>query len=181
MLRLGYGMYFGRTPNATLETALTQTGSLKGDLRFFMRPTDNLNAGGAPPFPYVLAGEPASVVKPGAVEFAPPSATPRSTRPSRPWKKTLPGHVLLAASAVVSLGRRLPVTFDANIDPAVNPQTITYAVVDGNGLGPDQDPADHRAVLCLLALQHLVHRLLRPPQSQLPAGHADRQPRQLHL
>ena len=67
LLRLGYGMYFGRTANATLETALTQTGSLKGDLNFFMRPTDNLNGGGAPPFPYVLAGEPASVVKPGAV------------------------------------------------------------------------------------------------------------------
>ena len=40
MLRLGYGMYYGRTENATLETALTQTGSLKGDLNFFMRPTD---------------------------------------------------------------------------------------------------------------------------------------------
>jgi hypothetical protein len=30
----------------------------------------------------------------------------------------------------------LPVTEDANIDPASNPQTITYAVVDGNGSGP---------------------------------------------
>ena len=28
VLRLGYGMYFGRTENLTLETALTQTGSL---------------------------------------------------------------------------------------------------------------------------------------------------------
>ena len=42
VLRLGYGMYYGRTENATLETALTQTGSLNGDLNFFMRPTDNL-------------------------------------------------------------------------------------------------------------------------------------------
>ena len=50
-------------------TALTQTGSTKGDLNFFMHPTDNLNAGGAPPFPYVLAGEPLSMVKPGAVEY----------------------------------------------------------------------------------------------------------------
>ena len=65
VLRLGYGMYFGRTENSTLETALTQTGSAKGDLKFFMRPTDNLNSGGAPPFPYVPAGEPGVVVKPG--------------------------------------------------------------------------------------------------------------------
>ena len=47
VLRLGYGMYFSRTPNAVIETALTQTGSLKGDLNFFMRPTDNLSGGGA--------------------------------------------------------------------------------------------------------------------------------------
>ena len=44
VLRLGYGMYYGRTKNLTLETVLTQTGSLNGDLNFFMRPTDNLNA-----------------------------------------------------------------------------------------------------------------------------------------
>jgi hypothetical protein len=37
VLRLGYGMYYGRTENATIETALTKTGSLKGDLSFFMR------------------------------------------------------------------------------------------------------------------------------------------------
>src|SRR5258708_17941719 len=57
VLRAGYGMYAGRTSNGVLETALTQTGSLKGDLNFFMRPTDNLQfkAGGAPPFPYPIA------------------------------------------------------------------------------------------------------------------------------
>ena len=42
VLRLGYGMYFGRTDNATLETAVAQTGSLNGDLNFFIRPTDGL-------------------------------------------------------------------------------------------------------------------------------------------
>ncbi len=136
MLRLGYGMYFGRTPNATLLSALTRTGSLKGDLNFFMRPTDNLNAGGAPPFPYVLAGEPASVVKPAAAEFAPGFHNDEIHQAVAAVEETLPGHVRMEASAAISLGRRLPVTFDANIDPAVNPQTITYAVVDGNNSGP---------------------------------------------
>ncbi|MGD0546786.1 MAG: carboxypeptidase regulatory-like domain-containing protein, partial [Terracidiphilus sp.] len=72
VLRLGYGIYYGRTENATLEMALTQTGSLNGDLSCFMRPTDDLpnHGGGAPPFPYVPAGLPGSVLKPGAVEFA---------------------------------------------------------------------------------------------------------------
>ncbi|MFZ0746202.1 MAG: carboxypeptidase-like regulatory domain-containing protein, partial [Terracidiphilus sp.] len=112
VLRLGYGMYFGRTENATLENALTQTGSLKGDLNFFMRPTDNLNAGGAPPFPYVLAGEPASVVKPGAVEFAPDFRNGEVHQAVASVEESLPQHIHLEASAEASLGRRLPVTLD---------------------------------------------------------------------
>jgi hypothetical protein len=136
VLRLGYGLYFGRTENATLETALTQTGSLKGDLNFFLRPTDNLNAGGAPPFPYVLAGEPGSVVKPGAVEFAPKFHVPEVHQAVAGVEESLPGRVVVTASAVVSLGRRLPISMDTNFDPAVNPGTITYGVVDDSGKGP---------------------------------------------
>jgi hypothetical protein len=136
VLRLGYGMYFARTPNSTIETALTQTGSLNGDLSFFMRPTDNLNAGGAPPFPAVLAGEPASVVKPGAVEFAPNFHNSEIHQAEVAVEERLPGHVEATASAVASLGRRLPVSIDANFDPSVNPGSITYAVVDATGAGP---------------------------------------------
>ena len=138
VLRLGYGMYFGRTENLTLETALTQTGSLNGDLNFFMRPTDDLpnSGGGAPPFPYVLQGTPGSVVKPGAVEFAPNFHNSEIHQAVVAVEETLPSHVEVTASAMVSLGRRLPISIDTNFDPAVNPGTITYAVVDGAGAGP---------------------------------------------
>ncbi|MGA8042340.1 MAG: carboxypeptidase regulatory-like domain-containing protein [Terracidiphilus sp.] len=136
VLRLGYGMYFGRTPNLTIENALTQTGSSKGDQYFFMRPTDNLAAGGAPPFPYVLAGEPSSIVMPGAVEFSPNVRNGQVHQAQATVEEDLPGRILVDASAEMSLARHLPMTMDANIDPAVNPRTITYAVVDGNGLGP---------------------------------------------
>ncbi len=139
VVRLGYGMYFSRTRNSLVETALTQTGSLKGDLNFFMRPTDNLNAGGAPPFPYVLAGAPANIVKPGAVEFAPNFRNGEIHQAEADLEETLPGRIHLEASAIASLGRRLPVTFDANIDSAA-PETITYAVIDGNGSGPVKSP-----------------------------------------
>src|SRR5260370_26664861 len=126
-------MYFGGTKNSVLERALTQTGSLKGDLNFFMRPTDNLTAGGAPPFPYILAGEPATVVKPGAVEFAPQFRNPEIHQGEATVEETLPGHVQVTASAVLSPGRRLPVTIDTNFDPTNNPGTITYGVVYGLG------------------------------------------------
>jgi hypothetical protein len=136
VLRLGYGMYFGRLENAALETALTQTGSINGDLNFFLRPTDNLYGAGAPPFPYVLAGEPATMVKPGAVEFAPSFRGSEAHQGVAAIEESLPGHVQLTASVLASLGRRLPISIDTNFDPAVNPGTITYAVVDGTGKGP---------------------------------------------
>ncbi|HWT66544.1 MAG TPA: hypothetical protein VN151_10565, partial [Terracidiphilus sp.] len=138
--RLGYGLYFSRTPNATLETALTQTGSPKGDLKYLLRPTDNLYGGGAPAFPYVLAGEPASSVKPDAVEFAPGFRNGAVHQAAASIEQAMPGHIRLAADVAVSLSRRLPVLFDANVDTSVNPGTITYTVVDGNGTGPIKTP-----------------------------------------
>ncbi|MGA9063192.1 MAG: carboxypeptidase regulatory-like domain-containing protein [Terracidiphilus sp.] len=133
VLRLGYGMYYGRVENATIETALTQTGSLKGDLYFFMRPSDDLQrgSGGAPPFPYVLSAPPGSVVKPGAVEFASNFRNPEVHQAVAAIEQPLPGRVELTAGAMLSLGRRLPVSIDTNVnlDPSAQ-QTITYYVCD---------------------------------------------------
>ncbi len=140
VLRMGYGMYFGRTENATLETALTQTGSLKGDLSFFIRPTDGMNpltyTSDAPPFPYVLQGPPASVVKPGAVGFAPRFRNPEVHQAVVSVEEALPNHIQITAAAIASLGRRLPISIDTNLDHPTSAQTITYGVVDGTGKGP---------------------------------------------
>jgi hypothetical protein len=138
VLRLGYGIYFGRTENAVLETALTNTGSLNGDLNYFLQPTDNLNSGGAPPFPYVLTGPPGTVVKPGAVQFASSFRNPQIHQAVASVEEILPDHFELTAAAELSLGRHLPVSIDTNLDPTALPQTITYAVVDGTGKGPIQ-------------------------------------------
>ncbi len=144
VLRLGYGMYYGRTANATIETALTQTGSLKGDLNFFMRPTDDCQhcSGGSPPFPYVFSGQPSSVVKPGAVEFAPNFRNPQVHQAIAAIEQALPGRVELTAGAMLSLGRRLPVFIDTNLaSPPIVPQSqqlqsITYTVCDQVPTGP---------------------------------------------
>jgi len=135
VLRLGYGMYFRRTPNAVLETSLTQTGSMRGDLNFFIRPTDQLSGGG-PPFPYVLTGQPDGAAKPGVVEFASTFRNGEVHQAEVSIEETLPGHLHVEASGVASLGRKLPITMDANIDAVTNPKTITYAVVDASGSGP---------------------------------------------
>jgi hypothetical protein len=139
VLRLGYGMYYGRVENATIETALTQTGSLKGDLSFFMRPSDDCQScsGGAPPFPYVFVGEPSSVVKPSAVGFAPNFRNPEVHQAVAAIEQPLPGHVELTASAMLSLGRRLPVFIDTNLAPPTSLPTITYTVCDQAPTGPN--------------------------------------------
>lgn len=136
ILRLGYGMFYSRTPNLGLLNALTQTGSHNGDMDYLFRPTDNLNSGGAPPFPYVLNGAPGAAIEPGAVEFAPAFHNGEVHQAALSLEESLPAHIHLEAGAAVSLGRRLPSTVDANFDPSLNPGTITYAVVDGNGSGP---------------------------------------------
>jgi hypothetical protein len=129
-------MYFSRTSNQVIETVLSQTGSFNGDLSFFLRPTDNLNQGGAPPFPYVLSGAPGSVVKPGAVELASHFRNPEIHQAVAVVEGRLPWHIQVTASAMLSLGRRLPSTVDANLDSPTPAQTITYAVVDASGAGP---------------------------------------------
>lgn len=140
VLRLGYGMYYGRSENATLETVLTQTGSPNGDLYFFIRPTDGYtsatNTSSAPPFPSVLSGTPGSVVVPGAVEYAPNFRNSEVHQALVAVEQRLPGRVMLTATAMVSLGRRLPISIDTNFNPAVNPGTITYNVSDKTGKGP---------------------------------------------
>lgn len=140
VLKIGYGAYYGRTSNAVLEDALTQTGSLKGNLRYFVRPTDNLSRGNAPAFPYVFAGIPGTVQKPSALEFAPHFRNPEIHQGEVAIEESLPGRVVLDVAAMASLGRRLPMVQDTNIDPATNPGTITYAVVDASRKGPIQAP-----------------------------------------
>ena len=180
VLRLGYGMYYGRTANATLETALTQTGSLRGDLSFFMRPSDDCQfcSGGAPPFPYVFAGQPSSVVKPGAVEFAPNFRNPEIHQAVVSVEETMPGRVELTGSAMLSLGRRLPIAIDTNFNPAVNPGTITYSVKDPTGKGPIKTT---QITVPFYASWPSADWNRRPAQSRLPANYRDHEPRELHL
>ena len=196
VLRLGYGMYYGRTENATIETALTQTGSFNGDLNYFIRPTAGLNPSRSPAalrsFPYVLAGPPANVVKPGAVEFAPNFRNPEVHQAVAAIEQPLPGRVELTAGAMLSLGRRLPVSIDTNLDPStarrrpspipcatrLPPGTNQYPVWPARP-GPHQSHEDHGSLLRFVAVGGLPQRLAIEhcrrwlDQSRLPADRPD--------
>jgi len=140
VLRLGAGLYYGRIDNDVILAALTQTGSPSGDLNYFFKPTDP----GAPPFPSVFPEPPATVITPGAVSFASRFRPQQVDQAIFSLEQQLPNHWLLTANAMTSLGRRLPISIDTNIAPALTstgaPQTITYAVVDPSQLGPIKVP-----------------------------------------
>jgi hypothetical protein len=136
VVRLGAGLYYGRIDNSVALAALTQTGSVYGDLNFFFRPTDT----GAPAFPYVFPVAPTTSVTPGAVSFAPNFRVQEVDQAIFSIEQELPSHWIVTASALASLGRHLPISIDTNLAPAVTspgtPQTITYAVVDALQAGP---------------------------------------------
>ena len=140
VVRAGGGLYYGRIDNAVLLAALTQTGSLNGDLNLFFRPTDT----GAPPFPTIFPGVPQTVVTPGAVAFAPHFRPQQVDQAVMSLEQRLPSHWLVNVSAMTSLGRRLPISIDTNLQRALNvdgkPQTIVYDVEDSIGAGPIKTP-----------------------------------------
>ena len=152
VLRAGAGLYFGRIDNGTALAALTQTGSANGDLNFFFKPTDNSISNPtnpnpcepAPCFPYVFPVQPQTIVKPGAVSFAPNFRSQEVDQAVVSVEQELPSHWLVSVSALASLGRRLPISVDTNLGQTLDangkPQTITYDVVDTLGAGPVKTP-----------------------------------------
>jgi hypothetical protein len=141
VLRAGAGLYYGRIDNSVVLAALTQTGSLNGDLDYFFKPTD----ADAPPFPTVFPVPPQTVVTPGAVAFAPNFHLPEVDQGVVSLEHKLPSHWMVSVSALASLGRRLPISIDTNLVRAMdangNPQTITYDVTDVLKGGPIKTPS----------------------------------------
>jgi hypothetical protein len=58
-------------------------------------------------------------------------------------EESLPGHIEVTASAMVSLGRRLPVAIDANLAQPGAEQTVTYNVCDEVPTGPNNTQCGH--------------------------------------
>ena len=80
-----------------------------------------------------FSGPPASVVTPGAVEFAPNFRNPEVHQAVAAIEQPLPGRIELTASAMLSLGRRLPVFIDTNLGPPdVNADHHVYRVRPGS-------------------------------------------------
>lgn len=135
LVRGGYGVYYGRTPNGTIFNALTQTG---------LRDTNNLpdltrtvvgisvlpTTTGAPVFPNTLSAFPSNLATSTTVfRLDQNFENPRLQEVNIGFEREIISNLSVSASFVYTKGDRLPVTFDTNLpEPAF---TRNYLLPDG--------------------------------------------------
>lgn len=129
VLRAGYGMYYARTPNQTIQNALTQTGltdPARNTIALTLQPTDPL----APPYPSILPTLPASfqgatTISRLATDFEQPRVQDVTAGVShelfRGWS--------VSATYMHTVGDAMPLNFDTNLPEAQF--TRTYQLPDG--------------------------------------------------
>jgi Carboxypeptidase regulatory-like domain len=129
-VRGGYGIYYGRIINATIFSALFNTGSPSGQLSYSF----SASSPGAPHFPQVLSAAPSGGKGSNIVFFDPNFKLPQIHELDLTLERQLGWNTVLSVSYMGSLGRHLPTWRDNNIAPSTS--NITYTVVDPTGEGP---------------------------------------------
>ncbi len=115
MIRAGAGLYYGRIDNAVVLAALTQTGSLNGDLNYFFKPTRTpARRPSQAVFP-ATAGDRSDARSgfPFAANFRPQEIDQAVFGIEQELPE--PSGCITGANAMTSLGRRLPISIDTNI------------------------------------------------------------------
>ena len=139
-LRAGYGIYFGRTPNAQISNALTNTGVASAQQQASIAPT----AANAPIFPNILPS--AAGVAPAVQFFSDDFQNPEIHQADLVFERQISRNTAVSASYLVSVGTKLPTYIDTNICPpgtgrsaavggvncaATIPATVSLPVFDG--------------------------------------------------
>jgi hypothetical protein len=136
VIRGGYGIYYGRTPNGTIFNALTQTG-LRGRQRLARaRPHRRFDFGFADDgrarrfFPNTYSAFPTNVNSSLTVfRLDPNYKNPRLQEFNIGVEREIINNLSVSASFIYTKGERLPVNFDTNL---AEPQfTRTYQLPDG--------------------------------------------------
>jgi hypothetical protein len=146
VMRVGYGIFYGKTTNSTYYATRVENGSFQQTYNCSVSTCPALN------FPNVI------FVPPGGPPSAPfagtltPRVTPitlnantATTRGQSPnwvnplvhegevtFERELPGSIAVSASYLVSRGLRLPMFFDSNLAPSTT--TKTYTVANSSGV-----------------------------------------------
>jgi hypothetical protein len=125
-MRLGYGLFFGRIPGATVRAALTDTALPSTTLRVRIRPTTEtlcpqvtaLQQGFGYPCDYTAAPPAAVAQTTSAVVFASNYRVPSVQRTSFTLERQLARRTLLRFSYQNAMATQLPGSTDINIAPS---------------------------------------------------------------
>ncbi|MDE1176745.1 MAG: TonB-dependent receptor [Edaphobacter sp.] len=137
VIRLGYGVYYGRVTGATVRSALVNTALPASSLHIRITPQAVTACPQMPTqgFGYVcsyLATPPAAVASTtSATVFSRRFRTPMVQQGSLALEHSLGGGIVASASYLINLDRQLQGSVDLNIAPAT--QTMTYRLVGGTG------------------------------------------------
>lgn len=131
VLRAGFGFFYGRIANASLLSALSQTGTASAVRSYLFKPLDI----GAAPFPYVFGAQPNLQIAPDVNYFASGFEHPRAEQAQFSVEQALSRDTHVTVSYLGSFGTALPRIVDENID-LNSVGTIEYTVDDPSGLGP---------------------------------------------
>lgn len=144
VLRGGFGLYYGRIPNATVFSALTATGTAQSPRSYAWRPMD----AGAPVFPYTFASNETPYVNPQAANqqttapevafFDPHFRRPQVNEFEVSLEQALGRGTALTVTAMATDGHDLTQFVDSNIDTTATASIFYSIVAPGNesALGP---------------------------------------------
>lgn len=135
VIRGGYGLYYGRTPNGTIFNALTRTGLRNADgspdlTRTVANISVSPTTSGAPVFPNTYAEFPTQLNSSVSVfRLDPDYKNPRLQEFNIGIEREIIRNLAISASYIYTKGDKLPVNFDTNLP---EPQfTRTYQTPDG--------------------------------------------------
>ena len=118
VIRGGYGIYYGRTSNGIIDSALRETGLAdvtRNTVGIRLTPTQT----GAPVYPNILSSLPTVNVSTDVFRLAPDFKRPRMQEYNLGVEREIVRNLSVSASYVYTKGDRLPVSFDTNL-PAPN-------------------------------------------------------------
>jgi hypothetical protein len=126
VIRGGWGLYYGRSSNSVISSALTNNAVTFASYNF------TPSSAGAPAYPSVFTAVPPTAVKPSIQYLSPSLERPQINMAELTVDRAVGTDITVSASYLYSSGSHLPTFVDTNLNPA---NSQVEFVVDGQSKG----------------------------------------------